>query len=253
MGKKIVLAYSGGLDTSVIIKWLTKKGYGVIAYMADVGQEKTTRAAIERAKKLFGAEHANVQAHSGTQANMAVYFACLNFKDTILAMDLKSGGHLTHGSPFNRSGRQYKVIPYTVDLKTGQFDYESLEKIALEHKPKIIIAGASAYPWNIDWARFKAIAEKVPVQITGLSRTGAILMADISHPAGLVVAGLFNNPVGVADVTTFTTHKTMCGPRGAATAARASPRRSPTPRRPRPTRSTRGRSWRSPSPGSRRA
>lgn len=178
--------------------------------------------AQRRAAELFANPNApvdgifvNVQPLSGAAANNAVYNSFLVPGDVIMGMSLSYGGHLTHGSPFNRSGRQYKVIPYTVDLKTGQFDYEALEKMAMEHKPKIIIAGASAFPWNIDWARFKAIAEKVPVQITGLSRTGAILMADISHPAGLVVAGLFNNPVGVADVTTFTTHKTMCGPRGA--------------------------------------
>ncbi|HLD36895.1 MAG TPA: glycine cleavage system aminomethyltransferase GcvT [Planctomycetota bacterium] len=178
--------------------------------------------AQRRAAEIFANPNApvdgifvNVQPLSGAAANNAVYNSFLVPGDVIMGMSLSYGGHLTHGSPFNRSGRQYKVIPYTVDLKTGQFDYEALEKMALEHKPKIIIAGASAFPWNIDWSRFKSIAEKVPVQITGLSRTGAILMADISHPAGLVVAGLFNNPVGVADVTTFTTHKTMCGPRGA--------------------------------------
>ncbi|MBI5778784.1 MAG: glycine cleavage system aminomethyltransferase GcvT [Planctomycetes bacterium] len=178
--------------------------------------------AQRRAAEIFANPNApvdgifvNVQPLSGAAANNAVYNSFLVPGDVIMGMSLSYGGHLTHGSPFNRSGRQYKVIPYTVDLKTGQFDYEALEKLAMEHKPKIIIAGASAFPWNIDWARFKAIAEKVPVQITGLTRTGAILMADISHPAGLVVAGLFNNPVGVADVTTFTTHKTMCGPRGA--------------------------------------
>ncbi|MEW6025939.1 MAG: serine hydroxymethyltransferase [Planctomycetota bacterium] len=157
----------------------------------------------------------NVQPLSGAAANNAVYNSFLVPGDVMMGLSLSYGGHLTHGSPFNRSGRQYKVIPYTVDPRTGQFDYELLEKLALEHKPNIIISGASAYPWNIDWQRLKAICEKVPVQVTGLNRSGAVLMADISHPAGLVVAGLFNNPVGVADVTTFTTHKTLCGPRGA--------------------------------------
>ncbi|MFH1231085.1 MAG: glycine cleavage system aminomethyltransferase GcvT [Planctomycetota bacterium] len=157
----------------------------------------------------------NVQPLSGAAANNAVYNAFLTPGDTIMGMSLSYGGHLTHGSPFNRSGRQYKVIPYTVDPKTGQFDYNLIEKLAIEHKPKIIIAGASAYPWTIDWSRLKAICDKVPIQIQGLNQSGALLMADISHPAGLVVAGLFPNPVGVADVTTFTTHKTICGPRGA--------------------------------------
>ncbi|MFH0887758.1 MAG: serine hydroxymethyltransferase [Planctomycetota bacterium] len=178
--------------------------------------------AQRRAAEIFANPNApvdnifvNVQPLSGAAANNAVYNAFLTIGDTIMGMSLSYGGHLTHGSPFNRSGRQYKVIPYTVDPKTGKFDYDLLEKLAIEHKPKIIIAGASAYPWTIDWSKLKAICQKVPIQIPGINQSGALLMADISHPAGLVVAGLFPNPVGIADVITFTTHKTLCGPRGA--------------------------------------
>ncbi|MEK7450017.1 MAG: hypothetical protein AAB019_11120, partial [Planctomycetota bacterium] len=157
----------------------------------------------------------NVQPLSGAAANNAVYNAFLVPGDTIMGMALSYGGHLSHGSPFNRSGRQYRVIPYPVDRKTGRLDYDLIKKLALEHKPKIIVAGASAYPWDIDWIKLREIADVVPVQIPGLHKAGAILMADIAHPAGLVVAGLFPNPVGYADVTTLTTHKTLCGPRGA--------------------------------------
>lgn len=157
----------------------------------------------------------NVQPLSGAAANNAVYNSFLIPGDVIMGMSLSYGGHLTHGSPFNRSGRQYKVISYTVDPQTGRFDLNEFERLVMENKPKIVIAGASAYPWNIDWAALKSICEKAPLQVAGLNRSGSILMADISHPAGLVVAGLFNNPVGVADVVTFTTHKTLCGPRGA--------------------------------------
>ncbi|MDI6787884.1 MAG: serine hydroxymethyltransferase, partial [Planctomycetota bacterium] len=178
--------------------------------------------AQRRAAELFANSNAdadevlvNVQPLSGAAANNAVFNAFLTPGDVMMGMSLSHGGHLTHGSPFNRSGRQYKVIPYTVNPENGQFDYALIEKLALEHKPKIIIAGASAYPWTIDWAKLKAICEKVPVQIAGLNQSGALLMADISHPAGLVVAGLFPNPVGIADITTLTTHKTLCGPRGA--------------------------------------
>lgn len=163
------------------------------------------------AEKIF----VNVQPLSGAAANNAVYNAFVVPGDVIMGMSLSYGGHLSHGSPFNRSGRQYKVISYTVDMATGKLNYEEIEKLAQEHKPKIIIAGASAYPWGIDWARLSEIARDVPVQIPGLVRSGAVLLADISHPAGLVVAGYFPNPIGYADVITLTTHKTMCGPRGA--------------------------------------
>ena len=160
--------------------------------------------AIERAKKLFGAEHANVQPHSGAQANMAVYFALLKHGDTILGMNLAHGGHLTHGSPVNFSGIDYNVIPYGVNKDTGMIDYDELERLAAEHKPKMIVAGASAYPRVIDFERFRKIADSV----------GALLFTDMAHIAGLVAAGLHPNPVPYCDVVTTTTHKTLRGPRG---------------------------------------
>lgn len=160
--------------------------------------------AIERAKKIFGAEHANVQPHSGAQANMAVFFACLNPGDTVLGMNLSHGGHLSHGSPVNMSGKYFNIVPYGVDEKTERIDYDALRELALEHKPKLIIAGASAYSRTIDFERFSAIAKEV----------GAYLMVDIAHIAGLVAAGLHPNPVPYADFVTTTTHKTLRGPRG---------------------------------------
>lgn len=159
--------------------------------------------AIERAKKLFGAEHANVQPHSGAQANMTVYFSVLNSGDTILGMNLAHGGHLTHGSPVNFSGKLYNIVPYGVD-ETGYIDYDELKRIALECKPKMIVAGASAYPRIIDFAKFREIADEV----------GAYLMVDMAHIAGLVAAGLHPSPVPYADFVTTTTHKTLRGPRG---------------------------------------
>ena len=160
--------------------------------------------AIERAKKIFGAEHANVQPHSGAQANMAVYFAILQPGDTVLGMNLSHGGHLSHGSKVNSSGMLYNFIPYGVDEKTGRIDYDEVERLAIEHKPKLVLAGASAYPREIDFKRFKEIADKV----------GAIFMVDMAHIAGLVAAGLHQNPVEYADIVTTTTHKTLRGPRG---------------------------------------
>ncbi len=159
--------------------------------------------AIERAKKLFGAEHANVQPHSGTQANMAVYLAMLNIGDTILAMNLAHGGHLTHGHPMNFSGKYYKIIPYGVSPKTEQIDYDELESLAKEHKPKLILMGASAYPRIIDFKKSREIADQV----------GALLMVDMAHIAGLVAAGVHPSPVPYADFVTTTTHKTLRGPR----------------------------------------
>ena len=159
--------------------------------------------AIERAKELFGAEHANVQPHSGAQANMTVYFSVLKPGDTILGMNLAHGGHLTHGSPVNFSGILYNIVPYGVD-ENGYIDYEELERIALECRPQMIVAGASAYPRKIDFAKFREIADKV----------GAYLMVDMAHIAGLVAAGLHQNPVPYADFVTTTTHKTLRGPRG---------------------------------------
>lgn len=160
--------------------------------------------ARERAKKLFNAEHANVQPHSGAQANMAVYFALIKPGDTVLGMDLSHGGHLTHGSKVNSSGKLYNFIPYGINEKTGTIDYEQVEKLALEHKPKLILAGASAYARTIDFKRFKEIADMV----------GAYFMVDMAHIAGLVAAGLHPNPTQYADVVTSTTHKTLRGPRG---------------------------------------
>lgn len=159
--------------------------------------------ARDRAKEIFGAEHANVQPHSGAQANMSVYFTVLNPGDTILGMNLSHGGHLTHGSPVNFSGKMYNIVPYGVN-EYGYIDYDEVEKIALECKPKIIVAGASAYPRTIDFKRFREIADKV----------SAYLMVDMAHIAGLVAAGLHPSPVPYADFVTTTTHKTLCGPRG---------------------------------------
>ena len=159
--------------------------------------------ARERACKLFGAEHANVQPHSGAQANLAVYFALLQPGDTVLGMSLAAGGHLTHGSPVNMSGKNYNFVSYGVD-DSGRIDYDELRRIALENKPKLIVAGASAYPRIIDFARIRGIADEV----------GAYFMVDMAHIAGLVAAGLHPSPVPYADVVTTTTHKTLRGPRG---------------------------------------
>ncbi|MAF43241.1 MAG: serine hydroxymethyltransferase [Parcubacteria group bacterium] len=160
--------------------------------------------AIERAKKLFSAEHANVQPHSGSQANMAVYFAFLEPGNKVLAMDLSHGGHLTHGSPINFSGKLYKFIHYGVEKDSEVLNYEKIRKLALLHRPKIIVAGASAYPRKIDFAEFRKIADEV----------GAYLLADIAHIAGLIVAGLHPDPVPYADFVTTTLQKTLRGPRG---------------------------------------
>jgi len=160
--------------------------------------------AIERAKQLFGADHANVQPHSGAQANMAAYFALLNHGDTILGLNLAHGGHLTHGSPVNFSGRFFKVIPYSVDAKTEQIDMAEVRRLAKEHRPKMIVTGGSAYPRTLHFDQFKDVADEV----------GAFLMADIAHPAGIIAAGLHPSPVPHCDLVTTTTHKTLRGPRG---------------------------------------
>ncbi|MCD6548503.1 MAG: serine hydroxymethyltransferase [Thermodesulfobacterium sp.] len=173
--------------------------YGGCAYVDEV-----EKLAIERVKLLFGAEHANVQPHSGTQANMAVYFAILNPGDTILSMNLAHGGHLSHGAGVNFSGKFYKIIHYGVSKETEMIDYEEVRKLALEHKPKLIIAGASAYPRIIDFEAFYNIAKEV----------GAYLMVDMAHIAGLIAAGIHPSPVPYADFVTSTTHKTLRGPRG---------------------------------------
>jgi glycine hydroxymethyltransferase len=162
------------------------------------------RLAIDRAKALFGAEHVNVQPHSGTGANVAVFYAALQPQDKILAMSLAHGGHLSHGHPKNFSGRFFTIIPYGVNRQTEQIDYDELEALAVEHKPKLILAGYSAYPRVLDFARFRAIADKV----------GAILVVDMAHFAGLVAAGIYPNPTPFADFVTSTTHKTLRGPRG---------------------------------------
>lgn len=176
-----------------------KRYYGGCQYVDIV-----ENLAIERCKQLFGCDHANVQPHSGAQANTAVYFALLNPGDTILGMNLSHGGHLTHGSPVNISGKYFHIVPYGVSREDERIDYDALEQIAVENKPKMIVAGASAYPRIIDFPRLREIADKV----------GAYLMVDIAHIAGLVAAGLHPSPVPYADIVTTTTHKTLRGPRG---------------------------------------
>ncbi len=176
-----------------------KRYYGGCACV-DIAED----LAIERAKAIFGAEHANVQPHSGAQANLAVYFGLLEHGDTILGMNLSHGGHLTHGSPVNMSGKYFNFVPYGVDLKTEMIDYDEVEKLAKEHKPKMIVAGASAYPRSIDFERMAAIAKAVD----------AYFMVDMAHIAGLVAANVHASPFPHADVVTTTTHKTLRGPRG---------------------------------------
>ncbi|NLW19260.1 MAG: serine hydroxymethyltransferase [Candidatus Cloacimonetes bacterium] len=173
--------------------------YGGCEYIDEV-----ERLAIERAKEIFGAEHANVQPHSGSQANMAAYFSLVKPGDTVLSLELAHGGHLTHGHPLSFSGQFYNIMHYQVEPDTEMFDYDKLEAMAKEHKPQMILAGASAYPRKMDFARFREIADMV----------GAKLMVDMAHIAGLVAAGLHMNPVPYADVVTSTTHKTLRGPRG---------------------------------------
>ena len=185
-----------------------KRYYGGCEYV-DVAE----RLAIERAKQLFGAAYANVQAHSGSQANAAVYMALLNPGDTILGMSLAHGGHLTHGAKVNFSGKIYHAVQYGLSDKSEEIDYEQVEHLATEHKPKMIVAGFSAYSRVVDWARFRRIADSV----------GAYLFVDMAHVAGLVAAGIYPNPVSIADVTTTTTHKTLRGPRGGIILAKANP------------------------------
>jgi len=175
-----------------------KRYYGGCEYV-DIAEQ----LAIDRVKQLFGADYANVQPHSGSQANQAVYFALLNAGDTILGMSLAHGGHLTHGAKVNASGKLFNAVQYGVN-EQGLIDYDEVEKLALEHRPKMVVAGFSAYSQKIDWARFRAIADKV----------GALLFVDMAHIAGLVAAGVYPNPVPHAHVVTSTTHKTLRGPRG---------------------------------------
>ncbi|MBK8897835.1 MAG: serine hydroxymethyltransferase [Candidatus Competibacteraceae bacterium] len=185
-----------------------KRYYGGCEHV-DVAEQ----LAIDRAKQLFGADYANVQPHSGSQANGAVYMALLQPHETVLGMSLAHGGHLTHGAKVNFSGKTYNAVQYGIKPDTGEVDYEEVEALALEHRPKMIVAGFSAYSLILDWARFRAIADKV----------GAYFFVDMAHVAGLVAAGLYPNPVPVADVVTTTTHKTLRGPRGGLILARSNP------------------------------
>jgi len=166
--------------------------------------DRAESLAIERAKQLFGADHVNVQPHSGAQANMAAYFAVLEHGDTILGLNLAHGGHLTHGSPVNFSGRFFTIIPYGVDRETERIDMAEVRRLAREHRPKLIVTGGSAYPRTLNFAAFREVAEEV----------GALLMADIAHPAGIIAAGLHPSPIPYCDLVTTTTHKTLRGPRG---------------------------------------
>ncbi|MDN3638227.1 serine hydroxymethyltransferase [Simiduia curdlanivorans] len=183
-----------------------KRYYGGCEYV-DVAES----LAIERAKELFGADYANVQPHSGSQANGAVYAALCEPGDTVLGMSLAHGGHLTHGASVSFSGKVYKAVQYGINTETGVIDYDEVERLAVEHKPKMIVAGFSAYSQIMDWQRFREIADKV----------GAYLFVDMAHVAGLVAAGVYPNPVQIADVTTTTTHKTLRGPRGGLILAKA--------------------------------
>ena len=197
---KAVMAAQGSVLTNKYAEgYPGKRYYGGCEYVDVVEQ-----LAIDRAKELFGAEYANVQPHSGAQANMAVFFGLLTPGDTVMGMNLTDGGHLTHGSPVNMSGKYFKIVPYGVSEKTETLDYDEIQKIASECKPKLIVAGASAYARVIDFERMAEIAHSV----------GAYLMVDMAHIAGLVAAGLHPSPVPYADVVTTTTHKTLRGPRG---------------------------------------
>ncbi|MGD9951123.1 MAG: serine hydroxymethyltransferase [Burkholderiales bacterium] len=194
-----VLAAQGSVLTNKYAEgYPGRRYYGGCEYV-DIAET----LAIERAKKLFGADWSNVQPHSGSQANQAVYFATLSPGDTVLGMSLAHGGHLTHGSPVNLSGKLYRFVSYGLDANE-RIDYDQAEKLALEHRPRLIVAGASAYSLAIDWKRFRSIADTV----------GALLMADMAHYAGMIAVGLYPSPVGVAHYVTSTTHKTLRGPRG---------------------------------------
>jgi glycine hydroxymethyltransferase len=195
-----VLEAQGSIMTNKYAEGYPGKRYYGGCEFVDIAEN----LAIERCKKLFGADHVNVQPHSGTQANMAVYFAAVQPGDTVLGMNLSHGGHLSHGSPANFSGKFYKIVPYGVDKETETIDFAELEKLAKEHKPKMIVVGASAYPRTLDFVRFRKIADEV----------GAVIMADIAHIAGMVAVGLHPTPIPVCEYVTSTTHKTLRGPRG---------------------------------------
>lgn len=199
VSKAVLLAAGGVLTNKYAEGYPGKRYYGGCEYV-----DVVENIACERAKKLFGAEHANVQPHCGASANLAVFFALLNPGDTVMGMNLQQGGHLSHGSPVNISGKYFNVVPYGVNDETEMIDYDEMRRIALECKPKMIIAGASAYSRIIDFKRCREIADEV----------GAYLMVDMAHIAGLVAAGLHPSPVPFADVVTTTTHKTLRGPRG---------------------------------------
>jgi len=195
-----VLAAAGSVLTNKYAEgYPNKRYYGGCEVVDEIEQ-----LAIDRAKELFGAAYANVQPHSGSQANAAVYHAILKPGDKILGFDLSHGGHLTHGSPVNFSGKLYKIVAYGVDEETGRINYDKLEEIALKEKPNLIIAGASAYSRDMDFERFREIADKC----------GALLMGDVSHPAGLIAKGILNDPILHCHIVTTTTHKTLRGPRG---------------------------------------
>jgi glycine hydroxymethyltransferase len=202
-----VLEALGSVLTNKYAEGLPGKRYYGGCEFVDVAES----LAIERAKKLFNAEHANVQPHSGAQANQAVYMTVLKPGDTVMGMNLAHGGHLTHGHPLNFSGKMYQIVPYGVRKDTETIDYEELERLAMEHKPKLIIAGASAYPRTLDFERFASIVK----------RAGALLMVDMAHIAGLIAAGLHPSPFPHADFVTTTTHKTLRGPRGGMVFCRA--------------------------------
>ena len=195
-----VLEASGSVLTNKYAEGLPGKRYYGGCEFVDIAED----LARDRAKELFGCDAVNVQPHSGSQANMAVYFAAIQPGDTVLGMNLAHGGHLTHGSPVNFSGRLFNIVPYGVTEDTNLIDYDEVRKLAHEHSPKLIIVGWSAYPRDIDFSKFREIADEC----------GALLMADIAHPAGLVVAGLYSDPVPHCDYVTTTTHKTLRGPRG---------------------------------------
>ncbi len=197
---KAVLAALGTVLTNKYAEGYPGKRYYGGCEFVDVAEN----IARDRVKKLFGAEYANVQPHAGSQANMAAYFSFIKPGDTILGMNLSHGGHLTHGSPVNFSGRLFNIVPYGVKRDTGRIDMDEVERLSFEHKPKMIVVGASAYPRDIDFKRFRAIADSV----------GAFLMADIAHPAGLIAAKLLNDPLPHCHIVTSTTHKTLRGPRG---------------------------------------
>lgn len=200
IASKAVMEAMGSYLTNKYAEGYPGKRYYGGCYVVDQIEE----IARNRAKELFGAEHANVQPHSGSQANMAVYFTVLKPGDTVLGMDLSNGGHLTHGSPVNFSGKLFNFVSYGLDKETEMINYDEVRRLALENKPKLIVAGASAYPRFIDFKKFKEIADEV----------GALLMVDMAHIAGLVAAGLHESPVPYADFVTTTTHKTLRGPRG---------------------------------------